>query len=130
MLLLYKSAHTARAFHFKGVVSLIKEPNTPFFFSGTTILNLSNRIFFLISSRRLRPSLNETYDIEHVLVRGPRSLGQSILRIISEDSIKSVRPGFGLPPKFLKRVIGQKITMNISKNTPVKNEHLLNPIDL
>ena len=41
-----------------------------------------------ISRQRLRPSLNETYDIEHVLVRGPRSLGQSILRIISEDSIK------------------------------------------
>ena len=41
-----------------------------------------------ISRQRLRPSLNETYDIEHVLVRGTRSLGQSILRIISEDSIK------------------------------------------
>lgn len=50
--------------------------------------------------------------------------------IISEDSIRSVRPGFGLPPKFLKEVIGQKITTNISKNTPVKNEHLFNPIDL
>jgi N-acetylneuraminate synthase len=50
--------------------------------------------------------------------------------IISEDSVKSVRPGFGLPPKFLKEVIGQKITMNILKNTPVKNEHLFNPIDL
>tara|TARA_Y100000996_G_scaffold342128_1_gene279564 strand:- start:2476 stop:3543 length:1068 start_codon:yes stop_codon:yes gene_type:complete len=50
--------------------------------------------------------------------------------IISEDSVKSVRPGFGLPPKFLKEVIGQKITTNISKNTPVKNEHLFNPIDL
>ena len=50
--------------------------------------------------------------------------------IISKDSVKSVRPGFGLPPKFLKEVIGQKITMNVSKNTPVKNEHLFNPIDL
>ncbi len=41
-----------------------------------------------VSRQRLRPSLNETYDIEHVLVRGPRSLGQSILRIIGEDSAK------------------------------------------
>ena len=40
------------------------------------------------SRQRLRPSLNESYDIEHVLVRGPRSLGQSILRIIGEDSAK------------------------------------------
>lgn len=41
-----------------------------------------------VSRQRLRPSLNETYDIQHVLVRGPRSLGQSILRIIGEDSAK------------------------------------------
>ena len=34
-----------------------------------------------LSRQRLRPSLNETYDIEHILVRGPKSLGQSILRI-------------------------------------------------
>lgn len=41
-----------------------------------------------LSRQRLRPSLNETYDIEHVMVRGPKSLGQSILRIIGEDAMK------------------------------------------
>ena len=41
-----------------------------------------------ISRQRLKPSLNETYDIEHVLVRGPRSIGQSILRIVGEDVAK------------------------------------------
>ncbi len=41
-----------------------------------------------VSRQRLRPSLNESYDIEHVLVRGPRSLGQSILRILGEDAAK------------------------------------------
>ena len=41
-----------------------------------------------LSRQRLRPSLNETYDIEHILVRGPKSLGQSILRIASEDAAK------------------------------------------
>ena len=41
-----------------------------------------------VSRQRLKPSLNETYDIEHVLVRGPRSLGQSILRIVGEDVVK------------------------------------------
>ena len=40
------------------------------------------------SRQRLKPSLNETYDIEHVLVRGPRSIGQSILRIVGEDVAK------------------------------------------
>tara|TARA_B100000029_G_scaffold507293_1_gene591611 strand:+ start:903 stop:2840 length:1938 start_codon:yes stop_codon:yes gene_type:complete len=41
-----------------------------------------------LSRQRLKPSLNETYDIEHVLVRGTRSLGQSILRIVGEDAAK------------------------------------------
>ena len=50
--------------------------------------NISKFGLLEISRQRLRPSLNETYDIEHVLVRGPRSLGQSILRIVSEDSVK------------------------------------------
>ena len=41
-----------------------------------------------LSRQRLRPSLEETYDIQHVQVRGTRSLGQSILRIIGEDAAK------------------------------------------
>jgi len=41
-----------------------------------------------LSRQRLRPSLEETYDIQHVQVRGTRSLGQSILRIIGEDASK------------------------------------------
>ena len=41
-----------------------------------------------LSRQRLRPSLEETYDIQHVQVRGARSLGQSILRIIGEDAAK------------------------------------------
>jgi ribonuclease E len=41
-----------------------------------------------LSRQRLRPSLEETYDIQHVQVRGTRSLGQSIIRIIGEDAAK------------------------------------------
>jgi len=41
-----------------------------------------------LSRQRLRPSLEETYDIQHVQIRGTRSLGQSILRIIGEDAAK------------------------------------------
>ena len=41
-----------------------------------------------LSRQRLRPSLDETYDIQHIQVRGTRSLGQSILRIIGEDAAK------------------------------------------
>ena len=50
--------------------------------------NISRFGLLELSRQRLRPSLNESYDIEHVLVRGPRSLGQSILRIIGEDAAK------------------------------------------
>ena len=52
------------------------------------ISNISRFGLLEISRQRLRPSLNESYDIEHVLVRGPRSLGQSILRIVGEDAAK------------------------------------------
>ena len=50
--------------------------------------NISKFGLLEVSRQRLRPSLNESYDIEHVLVRGPRSLGQSILRIVGEDAAK------------------------------------------
>ena len=52
------------------------------------VSNISRFGLLEVSRQRLRPSLNESYDIEHVLVRGPRSLGQSILRIVGEDAAK------------------------------------------
>ena len=52
------------------------------------VSNISKFGLLEISRQRLRPSLNESYDIEHVLVRGTRSLGLSILRIVSEDAAK------------------------------------------
>jgi len=52
------------------------------------ISNISKFGLLEVSRQRLRPSLNESYDIEHVLVRGTRSLGLSILRIIGEDAAK------------------------------------------
>ena len=52
------------------------------------VSNISRFGLLEISRQRLRPSLNESYDIEHVLVRGARSLGLSILRIVGEDAAK------------------------------------------
>ena len=40
--------------------------------------------------------------------------------IITPDSVRSVRPGFGLPPKFLSDVIGRRAAENIKANTPVR----------
>lgn len=39
--------------------------------------------------------------------------------VITEDAIRSVRPGFGLAPKFYDYVIGQKVSVDIQKNTAV-----------
>ncbi|HDK9103190.1 pseudaminic acid synthase [Acinetobacter baumannii] len=41
---------------------------------------------------------------------------------IDESSIRSVRPGFGLPPKFYDKILGKKVTQEVSVNTPVKLE--------
>jgi pseudaminic acid synthase len=39
--------------------------------------------------------------------------------LITQDSIRSVRPGFGLPPKHLTRLIGQIVRSNVTIGTPV-----------
>jgi pseudaminic acid synthase len=38
--------------------------------------------------------------------------------IITTDMIRSVRPGFGLPPKYLDKLIGKRLTMDVQINTP------------
>ena len=42
--------------------------------------------------------------------------------LITPDSVRSVRPGFGLPPKYLDEVVGRRATKAIRKNTPVTFE--------
>lgn len=42
--------------------------------------------------------------------------------LITPDSVRSVRPGFGLPPKYLDEVVGRRATKTIRKNTPVTFE--------
>jgi N-acetylneuraminate synthase len=42
--------------------------------------------------------------------------------VITEDCVRSVRPGFGLAPKKLEWVIGQKLSKHVSANTLVKED--------
>ena len=44
--------------------------------------------------------------------------------IIKESDIKSVRPGFGLPPKCTSKVVGSSVAFAIERHTPVRWEHL------
>jgi len=39
--------------------------------------------------------------------------------VITEDAIRSVRPGFGLAPKFYDEIIGKTVLADVEKNTPV-----------
>jgi pseudaminic acid synthase len=40
--------------------------------------------------------------------------------VITVDAVRSVRPGFGLAPKFLNQLIGKKLKTHVEMNTPVK----------
>ncbi|QOR39081.1 pseudaminic acid synthase [Billgrantia diversa] len=42
--------------------------------------------------------------------------------VITADSIRSVRPGFGMSPKEFKNIIGVKVLKKINKYEPVKRE--------
>lgn len=42
--------------------------------------------------------------------------------IISEENMRSIRPGFGMHPKFYEEVLGQKAVMDLEKGTPLKME--------
>ena len=38
---------------------------------------------------------------------------------ITADAVRSVRPGFGLPPKDLDRILGKRVTRDVAANTAV-----------
>jgi N-acetylneuraminate synthase len=39
--------------------------------------------------------------------------------IITEDSVRSVRPGFGMSPKHLSTLLGKRLTQDVKKYTPI-----------
>nr|WP_293625467.1 pseudaminic acid synthase [Salinisphaera sp.] len=44
--------------------------------------------------------------------------------VITSDTIRSVRPGFGLPPKYLKDVIGRRLARDVRQNSAVTTNDL------
>ncbi|MEG8947854.1 pseudaminic acid synthase [Rosettibacter firmus] len=70
---------------------------------GKATLELSDK---LIKSRTFARSLFAVKDI---------NAGE----LFTEDNIKSIRPAYGLPPKYLKDIIGKKAKVNIKKGTPL-----------
>lgn len=42
--------------------------------------------------------------------------------IFTKENLKSIRPGFGLHPKYYEKVLGKKSNLDISRGTPLKKE--------
>jgi len=42
--------------------------------------------------------------------------------VFTEENIRSIRPGYGLSPKYLKDILGKQAKINIKKGTPLKWE--------
>ena len=42
--------------------------------------------------------------------------------LITADMVRSVRPGYGLEPKYLDQIIGRRTKVNVTSNTPVNRE--------
>jgi pseudaminic acid synthase len=42
--------------------------------------------------------------------------------VFTEDNVRSIRPGYGLKPKYIKSIIGKKAREDVAKGTPVSWE--------
>jgi N-acetylneuraminate synthase len=40
--------------------------------------------------------------------------------VITEDAVRSVRPGYGLAPKYWPQVVGQQLSHDVARHTPVQ----------
>ena len=44
--------------------------------------------------------------------------------LLTEDNVKSIRPGFGLHPRYLERIIGKKARKDIARGAPLNWHHI------
>ena len=47
--------------------------------------------------------------------------------VISEENVRSIRPGFGLHPRYLKDFLGKKVSYTIQKGTRLSNDMIDKP---
>jgi len=40
--------------------------------------------------------------------------------VFTEENLRSIRPGYGLKPKYLKDVLGKRVKIDIKGDTPLK----------
>jgi len=44
--------------------------------------------------------------------------------IFTEKNVRSIRPGHGLHPKYLPKILGKKAKINLKKGTPIKSQYI------
>jgi pseudaminic acid synthase len=44
--------------------------------------------------------------------------------LITKQNLRSIRPGYGLHPKYYKKLLGMKVLVNLERGTPMKIEYL------
>ncbi|GAA4029724.1 pseudaminic acid synthase [Flavobacterium cheonhonense] len=49
--------------------------------------------------------------------------------VITEDHVKSIRPGFGLHPKYYHTILGQKVNCDLEKGTRMQLDFITNSIN-
>ena len=82
------------------------------------------------SVREVEKALGEvSYDLTEKMKKS-RELSRSLFvvkdikaeEIFTKENIRSIRPGYGLPPKYLKDILGKCATQDIQKGTPLSWE--------
>jgi len=78
------------------------------------------------SVREVEKALGEvSYDLTEKMKKS-REFSRSLFvvkdmkagEIFTEENIRSIRPGYGLPPKYLKDILSKKAKRDISKGVP------------
>ena len=44
--------------------------------------------------------------------------------LFTEDNVRSIRPGYGLAPKLLPQVLGERATSDLKRGTPLARHHV------
>lgn len=84
----------------------------------------------VVSVRETEKSLGSiSYNMTEVMLKN-RMVSKSLFvvkdikkgEIFTKDNIRSIRPGYGMHPRYFKKIIGKKAKVNIKAGTPLSNE--------
>ena len=82
------------------------------------------------SAREAEKALGEvSYDLTEKMKKS-REFSRSLFvvkdmkagEVFTEENIRSIRPGYGLPPKYLKNILDKRATIDIKKGRPLSWE--------